>query len=561
MPLMSTRMVYDHEEEIPQFVNARCQVCGKLVETKRAQKSHLRTAHLNQEIWSNVVRTRPFACPFCPYRAPQKITVETHICAIHLRTKPKVCKTCGDAFADPAGLSRHKKKHGRTAVKSTNDEDDDWEQPQAPQKVQRDSVRGGSRATRSTKRYTPYTKQAVNKAKATKKATPSENFAAESPRPLSPTYEAQPIQQKDVYYEVHPSQRQQNRYYNAPATPYNPPATSYSPPATSEIYPPVPPPTYDAFAPSYTQQAPVYPPAAYYNTNYAPDAPNTIYASTLSFNQVSSSSQASSSGSCLASASESSSLYIAEDPTIPQLRASDIQFAGFSFSAGRNDQPIAYNVLPAAQADAFSAAAELEVNASWYYAEDSSLYNAQESSPYNNQELSPYNISSPPENLTFDAVASSPEDYGFPATPTTPAALEQAQQQALNPAQQQALDLAQQQSSLDVAQTKSSPEPMIDFSRGSMLDVSFTSSNDPFLDTYNGPFVESYNGPFVESSNDPLFDLPNDPYIDFSQFDLDFSKIGGLDLTFGGSVPQPDTHVTKEELRIFDELFVAGAMS
>ena len=50
--------IFDHEADIPGFVNDCCLVCGKPVKTKRAQKSHSRTFHLRQDVWSNVVETR-----------------------------------------------------------------------------------------------------------------------------------------------------------------------------------------------------------------------------------------------------------------------------------------------------------------------------------------------------------------------------------------------------------------------------------------------------------------------------------------------------------------------
>ncbi|KAL1679079.1 hypothetical protein EV122DRAFT_277476 [Schizophyllum commune] len=564
MPLMPTCMIFDHEADIPGFVNDCCLVCGKPVKTKRAQKSHSRTFHLRQDVWSNVVETRPFPCPDCPYRAAQDITLRSHIWAKHTHEKPYVCKICGHATANAGGMTRHRQKHGKTTERIYEEDDaSEREQPAA-------GHAGPSRATRSAKRYTPYTKQAAKKPKATKKAASSENYAQESPRPLSPTYEAQPVQQKDVYYEVHPSQYEQNQYCNtpansypstAPANSYNPnaPADSYYPPATSGIYPPVPPPTYNTPAPACNQQTPVYPPNAYYNTDYAPaTAPNTTYAWSSSFDQASSS---------------------AVDSTMPQLSASDIKFAGISFPAGANQQVIAYEVLPAAQVDAypavqtdaFSAAAELEVNASWYYAEEFSPYSAQEfchhntssspydtsSSPYN---TSPYGTSSPLENLSFDATASSPEEYGFPATPTAPA--------AFNFAQQQFLNVAQQQSLLDLAQQKSSSEPMIDFSQDQMLDLSFDFSQES---TFDSSMLDYTQGPYI--------DFTQVPYIDFSQLDLDFSKMGDMDFSkmgdldpnFGDyspksdapySFPQSNPPPTKEELgRMFDEFIVAGPMA
>ncbi|KAI5822444.1 hypothetical protein K523DRAFT_408705 [Schizophyllum commune Tattone D] len=581
MPLMSTCMIFDHEEDIAGFVNGCCGVCGKFVQTKRAQKSHSRTFHLNQNIWSNVVKTRPFPCPYCSYRAAQSGTLGSHICAKHTHEQPHICEVCGYATAHAASMSRHKKKHGGTNDDyDYEDEEDGREQPEAPHTVQRDTVCGGpDRATRSTKRYTPYTKQAANKPnkpKATKKVTSSENYAQGSPRPLSPTYEAQPVQQKDVYDEVHPSQYEQNQHYNAPANSYpstapansynpNAPADLYYPPATSGIYPPVPSPTYNTPAPACNQQAPVYPPAAYYN-NYAPaTAPNTTYASASSYNQASSS---------------SSSFHIAEDSSVPQLSASDIKFAGISFPAGANQQAIAYEVLPAAQVDAYpavqtdafsAAAAELEVNASWYYAEEFSPYNAQEfcsyntsSSPYGTSsspyDTSPYNTSSPLENLSFDATASSPEDYGLPATPIAPAALNFAQEPLIEQTQQQSFPI------VDLVQQKSSPEPMIDFSQGSMLDLSFDFSQESTFDF-------------------SMLDSTQQPYIDFSQLELDFSKMGDMDFSnmgdldpnFGNyspesnapytssasySSPQSNPPPTKEELGwLFDEFIVAGPMA
>ncbi|KAL1757913.1 hypothetical protein FB107DRAFT_288940 [Schizophyllum commune] len=565
MPLMPTCMIFDHEADIPGFVNDCCLVCGKPVKTKRAQKSHSRTFHLRQDVWSNVVETRPFPCPDCPYRAAQDTTLRSHICAKHTHEQPYICEICGYATAHAASMSRHKKKHGGTNNAKNDYEDEDGEdvreQPEAPHMVQRDTVCGGpDRAMRSTKRYTPYTKQAANKPnkrKATKKATSSKRFAQESPRPLSPTCEAQPVQQKDVYYEVHPSQCQQNQHHDAPASPYYPPATS-------NIYPPVPPPISNATAPACNQQAPVYPPAAYYNTNYAPnttyapDAPNTTYASSSSFNQASSS---------------------AVDSAMPQLSASDIRFAGISFPAGASKQAIAYEVLPAAQVDALYALenidlfspAELDMNASWYYAEESSPYNAQELSSYNAEEsspynTSPYNTSSPVENVSFDATASSPEESGFPATPTAPAAFDLAQQQFL--------DVAQQQSLLDLAQQKSSPEPMIDFSQDSMLDLSLDFSQES---TFDFSMLDSTQGPYL--------DFTQQPHIDFSQLELDFSKMGDMDFSnmgdldpdFGNyspesnafytssasySSPQSNPPPTQEELgQLFDEFIVAGPMA
>ncbi|KAL1718680.1 hypothetical protein EV715DRAFT_273344 [Schizophyllum commune] len=56
---------------------------------------------------------RPFLCPYCPLRCPQKNTVRIHIRARHTNQRKHQCPSCSYNTADPSCLNKHRKrKHG-----------------------------------------------------------------------------------------------------------------------------------------------------------------------------------------------------------------------------------------------------------------------------------------------------------------------------------------------------------------------------------------------------------------------------------------------------------------
>ncbi|TRM62158.1 hypothetical protein BD626DRAFT_570373 [Schizophyllum amplum] len=56
---------------------------------------------------------RPYICPYCPLRCPQKNTVKIHIRARHTKERKHQCPSCAYNTADPSCLNKHRKrKHG-----------------------------------------------------------------------------------------------------------------------------------------------------------------------------------------------------------------------------------------------------------------------------------------------------------------------------------------------------------------------------------------------------------------------------------------------------------------
>ncbi|KAI5896819.1 uncharacterized protein SCHCODRAFT_02698168 [Schizophyllum commune H4-8] len=554
MPRNSNSKQWDNLNEIPGFTKSNhCKVCKKHVKNTRYHLRHTISFHLSEATQENIDIKYPCCCDECDYRCAQPVLLETHIRVWHTGEKPYICPHGCGAFADHGGFSHHmKRKHNRDTKKrevceveyQDDDEDDEQAQSEAPSTAQQDTVHGGpSRATRATRRFVPYT--APKKAKATKKAR-----AQDSPRSISPTYDAQPVQQKGVYYEAKPSPYQcHSSLATLDLPPVLPPAPTYTSPA----------PVYSPPTPSYSTPAPIYHPAAYssdcnatyYGNYHASAAPNTTYASSSSFDQPSSSVDQTSldlnhipaSSNSFYSTTSSDSLYIAVDSTIPQLTASDIKFAGFSSSAV--EQTPAYDAyygagtpafatarvdavataeanafptiqpyeLPTPQVDAFSPA-ELANDASWYWTEESSTHDAS-SSPFN-ASSSPYNTSSSLDNLTFDTSPSETTwvDYEIIASPVTPVDFGFAQQSFDNLSQESWQSCSQ--------------ESWLNCSQASLLD----------LDS-----------------------------IDFAD-----TKTGYLDLTFGDSFPASDAPCNKfpwpavqynpEEIaRLLNELVYTGAMA
>ncbi|KAL1682306.1 hypothetical protein EV122DRAFT_274418 [Schizophyllum commune] len=527
MPRNSNEQQWDNLDEIPGFTKSNhCKVCKRYVKSKRYHLPHTISFHLSEATQENIDTKYPFCCDECDYRCFQPVLLKTHIRVWHTGEKPYICPHGCGAFADHAGLKHHSdRKHGRVIPKrdvcEVEYQDDDEEDEQAPSAAQHDTVHGGpSRATRATRRFVPYA--APKKAKAAKKTR-----ARESLRSISPTSDAQPVQQKGVYYEAQPSPRQCHSSaatpdyppvpppaptYASPAPVYNPPAPVYNPPA----------PVYNPPAPSYNPPAPIYPPAAYsgdcnatYYDSYPAAAPNTTYASSSSFNQASSSSVSYASNSSnfsnfsdsFYSTTSSDSFYTATEPAVSQLSASDIKFAGFSCSSTAR-QTSAYDATYATKAPAFSSAqfdalvtpqanafptarsyelpapqvnalspTELAADASWCYTEQSSPYDAS-SSPYG-VSSSPYNASSPLENHTFNASPSENTwaDYGFLASPETPVDFGFAQQSFDDLSQESWLHCSQE-SWLNCSQESLDLNP-IDFADPKLghLDLSF---GDPF---------------------------------------------------------------------------------
>ncbi|KAL1722769.1 hypothetical protein EV715DRAFT_269923 [Schizophyllum commune] len=504
MPRNSNEQQWDNLNEIPGFTKSNhCKVCRKYVKSKRYHLPHTISFHLSEATQENIDTKYPFCCDECDYRCFQPVLMKTHIRVWHTGEKPYICPHGCGAFADHAGLKHHSdRKHGRVIPKrdvcEVEYQDDDEEDEQAPSAAQHDTVHGGPR--RATRRFVPYA--APKKAKAAKKTRAREDL-----RSISPTSDAQPVQQKGVYYEAQPSPRQCHSSAATPDyPPVPPPAPTYASPAP--VYNP-PAPVYNPPAPLYNPPAPIYPPAAYsgdcnatYYNGYPAAAPNTTYASSSSFNQASSSSVNYASNSSnfsnlsdsFYSTTSSDSFYNAVESTVRQLSASDIKFAGFSCSSTARQTP-ACNATYATEAPAFSnaqfaanafspaqpyelpapqvnalAPAELAADASWCYTEESSPYGVSSS---------PYNASSPLENHTFNASPSENTwaDYGFLASPETPVDFGFAQQSFDDLSQESWLHCSQE-SWLNCSQESLDLNP-IDFADPKLghLDLSF---GDPF---------------------------------------------------------------------------------
>ncbi|KAL1700884.1 hypothetical protein EV121DRAFT_213251 [Schizophyllum commune] len=587
MPRNSNEQQWDNLNEIPGFTKSNhCKVCKRYVKSKRYHLPHTISFHLSEATQENIDTKYPFCCDECDYRCFQPVLMKTHIRVWHTGEKPYICPHGCGAFADHAGLSHHTdRKHGRDTPKrdvcEVEYQDDDEGDEQAPSAAQHDTVHGGpSRATRATRRFVPYA--APKKAKAAKKTRTRESL-----RSISPTSDAQPVQQKGVYYEAQPSPRQCHSSAATPDyPPVPPPAPTYASPAP--VYNP-PAPVYNPPAPSYIPPAPIYPPAAYsgdcnatYYNSYPAAAPNTTYASSSSFNQASPSSVNYASNSSdfsnlsdsFYSTTSSDSLYTSTESAVPQLSASDIKFAGFSCSSTARQTPACdatyatespafsnaqFDTLASAETTAFSPAqpyelpapqvnalapAELAADASWYYTEESSPYAASSS---------PYNTSSPLDNHTFDASPSENTwaDYGFLASPETPVDFSFAQQSFDNLSQESWLSCSQE-SWLNCSQEFSlncSQQSSFDLSQDLLLDLNPLDFADPKLGHLDRNFGDSF----------PVY--TDAPYNAFPESDAQYNAFPGSGVQYNAFPEFGAQYDTEEIGRLLNEFVHPGAMA
>ncbi|KAL1752117.1 hypothetical protein FB107DRAFT_220643 [Schizophyllum commune] len=390
------KVTVDRVDDTPKFdSNNRCKACGTHCKTSRSQLEHAIGQHLSDATPENRALKRPFTCEHCGKGFAQKATMRSHINAKHTGEKPHRCEFpgCTAAAAYHSSMHRHmeachgrlpknprKEREGKKTKKERQSDEVEWDGQGANVNRQGGASRtveeaghtdeaneghaGPSRTTRSTRRAAPYFKPArivPNKPLPTKTASYG-GAQQESPRPIHPTHGAQPVQQKGFYYETHPHQYQQAQtpqyqgHYNNPYQQgyYDKTATTSSYlPAPSEYAPaPVcsaPAPVYNSPAPAYNLSAPVHnspaplcnpsmpilPPSAY----GACHPSNATYASSSTSNYASASSSSfystiSLESFCSASSSSSS--------TAPPLLASDIKFAGFSFSSTNAARTVFY---------------------------------------------------------------------------------------------------------------------------------------------------------------------------------------------------------------------------
>ncbi|KAL1731147.1 hypothetical protein EV714DRAFT_209461 [Schizophyllum commune] len=380
------KVTVDRVDDTPKFdSNNRCKACGTHCKTSRSQLEHAIGQHLSDATPENRALKRPFTCEHCGKGFAQKATMRSHINAKHTGEKPYRCEfpPCTAAAAYPSSMHRHmeachgrlpknprKEREGKKTQKERQSDAVEWDSQGANIKRQGGASRtveeaghtneaneghaGPSRTTRSTRRAAPYFKPArivPNKPLPTKTASYG-GAQQESPRPIHPTHGAQPVQQKGFYYETQPAQYQQAQtpqyqgHYNNPYQQGyydNAGATSSYLPAPSEYAPaPVysaPAPVCNSPAPAYNLSAPVHnspaplcnpsmpilPPSAY--GAYHPS--NATYASSSTSNYAS----ASSSSFYSNTAKDSFCSTLPPSSTAPPLLASDIKFAGLSFSS------------------------------------------------------------------------------------------------------------------------------------------------------------------------------------------------------------------------------------
>ncbi|KAL1698959.1 hypothetical protein EV121DRAFT_284446 [Schizophyllum commune] len=511
------KVTVDRVDDTPKFdSNNRCKACGTHCKTSRSQLEHAIGQHLSDATPENRALKRPFTCEHCGKGFAQKATMRSHINAKHTGEKPYRCEfpPCTAAAAYPSSMHRHmeachgrlpknprKEREGKKIKKERQSDAVEWDsqganinhQGGAPRTVEEaghtdeanEGHAGPSRTTRSTRRAAPYFKPArivPNKPLPTK--TASYGGAQESPRPIHPTHGAQPVQQKGFYYETQPSQYQQVQtpqyqgHYNHPYQQgyYDNAATTSSYlPAPSEYAPApgysAPAPAYNSPAPAYNLSAPVHnSPAPLCNPSMPilpPSAYGAYHPSNATYASSSTSNYASASSSSFYSATSLDSFCSALPPpsTAPPLLASDIKFAGFSFSSTNAAHAVFY---PATSDSSYAA----QVNGS---------------SPLNVNALSPRqaNVSS-----LLDVSVS-------PALHVTPGS-----------SQETLLDLYPSQDSL----MNLSQEQSLDFTQSSFMDPSQGSFMDPSQCSFMDPSQRS----FVDPSQDFLFDFSQDALLDLT---------------------------------------------
>ncbi|KAI5894923.1 uncharacterized protein SCHCODRAFT_02618100 [Schizophyllum commune H4-8] len=415
-----TKVTVDRLEDTPKFDhNNRCMACGTHCKSRRSQLAHAIGQHLSDATPENRALKWPFICAYCGKGFPQDATLRCHINAKHTGKKPYHCEfpPCTEAAAYQSSMYRHmeakhnwlpknprKERVGNAKNRKPEDaqENANGQDSASREAEEADAGRAGpTRTARPTRRAAPYFKPASQKAahNVLNKPAPivpniplptkTASFAGvqETPRLIHLTHGAQPVQQKDFYYETHPSQYrgyytnpyQQGYYDNAAATASYLPAPSEYVPAPAHN-PPAP--TYNSTAPVCNQPMPIYPPGAYgagYNNHDA--AYNGIHPSNTNHASSSGSNYASASSSSFYSTTSSDSFHTSSpsnsfyttSSTAPQLSASDIKFAGFSFSSTNT----AHTVLYPATSDSSYAA---QVNGS---------------SPHQANVLSPLDVSVP----------------------------------------------------------------------------------------------------------------------------------------------------------------------
>ncbi|KAL1676720.1 hypothetical protein EV122DRAFT_253119 [Schizophyllum commune] len=544
------KVTVDRVDDTPKFdSNNRCKACGTHCKTSRSQLEHAIGQHLSDATPENRALKRPFTCEHCGKGFAQKATMRSHINAKHTGEKPYRCEfpSCTAAAAYPSSMHRHmeachgrlpknprKEREGKKTQKERQSDAVEWDsqganinrQGDAPRTVEEaghtdeanEGHAGPSRTTRSTRRAAPYFKPArivPNKPLPTK--TASYGGAQETPRPIHPTHGAQPVQQKGFYYETQPSQYQQAQtpqyqgHYNNPYQQGyydNAATTSFYLPAPSEYAPaPVysaPAPVYNSPAPAYNLLAPVHnspaPPCNPSMPIFPPSAYGAYHPSNATYASSSASNYASASSSSFYSTMSSSSFYsttamdsfcsaLPPSSTASPLLASDIKFAGLSFSSTN----AAHAVFYPATSDSSCAA---QVNGSSHQANALSPHQANVSSPLDAC------VSSPPVADATSALYNTPL-----SSQETLLDLSLSQDSFKDPSQDSFMNLSQEQ--------------FLDFSQSSFMDPSQGS----FVDPSQRSFVDTSQGSFVNPSQDFL---------------VDFSQDALLDLTFADSFPQFD---------------------
>ncbi|KAI5831282.1 hypothetical protein K523DRAFT_362372 [Schizophyllum commune Tattone D] len=560
------KVTVDRVDDTPKFdSNNRCTACGTHCKTSRSQLDHTIGQHLSDATPENRALKRPFICEHCGKGFAQEATLRCHINAKHTGEKPYRCEfpPCTAAAAYPSSMHRHmeachgwlpknprKEREGKKIKKERQSDAVEWDSQGAKVNRQGGASRtveeaglideaneghaGPSRTTRSTRRAAPYSKPArvvPNKPILTKTASYGGAqeipcLKQESPRPIHPTHGAQPVQQKGFYYETQPSRYQQAQtlqyqgHYNNPYQQGyydNAATTSFYRPAPSEYAPaPVynaPAPVYNSPAPAYNLSAPIHnspaplcnpsmpilPPSAY--GAYHPS--NATYASSSTSNYASASSSSFYSTTAMdsfCSASSSSS-------TAPQLSATDIKFAGLSFSSTN----AAHAVFYPATSDSSCVA---QVNGS-------TPHQANVSCPLNANALSPLDacVSSPPVPDATSALENTPlasQEPLLDLSQETLLDLDHAHDSFMDPSQDSFMSLSQEQ--------------VLDFSQSSFMDPSQSSFMDPSQSS------------FVDPSQDFLFDFSQETLLDltfadsFPHFDAPCNSSQASDATYNNSL-------------------------
>ncbi|KAL1696512.1 hypothetical protein GGG16DRAFT_120778 [Schizophyllum commune] len=581
---MQNKVTVDRVDDTPKFdSNNRCTACGTHCKTSRSQLEHAIGQHLSDATPENRALKRPFTCEHCGKGFAQKATMRSHINAKHTGEKPYRCEFphCTAAAAYPSSIHRHmeachgrlpknprKERQGKKTQKERQSDAVEWDSQGANISRQGGSSRtveeaghtdeaneghaGPSRTTRSTRRAAPYFKPArivPNKPLPTK--TASYGGAQESPRPIHPTHGAQPVQQKGFYYETQPSQYQQAQtpqyrgHYNNPYQQGyydNAATTSFYLPAPSEYAPA---PVYSAPAPVYNSPAPVYDSSAPVHNSPAPpcnpsmpilppSAYGTYHPSNVTYASSSTSNYASASSSSFYSTMSSSSFYsttamdsfcsaLPPSSTAPPLLASDIKFAGFSFSSTN----AAHAVFYPATSDSSCAA---QVNGS---------------SPHQAKALSPHQatVSSPPVADATSALDNTPL-----SSQETLLDLNLSHDSFMDPSQDASMNLSQEQ--------------FLDFSQSSFMDPSQGS----FMDPSQGSFMDPSQSSFMDPSQDFLFDFSQDTLLDltyadsFPYFDAPCNSSQESDAAYN-SASSSSAAPSSPYDQVFDEFICAEVMT